>query len=121
VPLGYDVRDRKLVVNEGEAATVRRVFEGFATIGSGTNLVKVLRQEGVLTKTGRLFDKGALYKLLQHRTYLGETTHKGKIYPGEHMAIVPWELWDRVHAVLQVSPRTRANHTRRRRMPCCRG
>ena len=30
VPLGYDVRDRKLVVNEAEAATVRRVFEGFA-------------------------------------------------------------------------------------------
>jgi DNA invertase Pin-like site-specific DNA recombinase len=113
VPLGYDVRDRKLVVNETEAATVRRIYEGFATIGSGTKLVKVLREEGVLTKTGRPFDKGALYKLLQHRTYLGETTHKGKIYPGEHKAIVPRELWDRVHAVLQVSPRTRANHTRR--------
>jgi site-specific DNA recombinase len=114
VPLGYDVRERKLVVNETEAATVRRIYEGFATIGSGTKLVADLRQEGVLTKTGRPFDKGALYKLLQHRTYLGETTHKGKIYPGEHKAILSRELWDRVHVVLQVSPRTRANHTRRK-------
>jgi site-specific DNA recombinase len=75
--------------------------------------VPILRQDGVLTKTGRLFDKGALYKLLQHRTYLGETTHKDKIYPGEHTAILSRELWDRAHAVPQVSPRTRANQTRR--------
>ena len=58
VPLGYDVRDRKLMVNETEAARVRRIFEGFATIGSATRLVPVLRGEGVLTKTGRPFDKG---------------------------------------------------------------
>src|SRR5437660_970669 len=50
VPLGYDVRDRKLVVNEAEAATVRRVFEGFAQWGSGTKLAQVLRAEGVTTK-----------------------------------------------------------------------
>jgi site-specific DNA recombinase len=27
LPLGYDIRDRKLVVNEAEAAVVRRIFE----------------------------------------------------------------------------------------------
>jgi DNA invertase Pin-like site-specific DNA recombinase len=52
VPLGYNVRDRKLVVNEVEAATVRRVFAGFAEIGSGTKLTQVLRAEGVTTKRG---------------------------------------------------------------------
>ena len=46
VPLGYDVRDRKLVVNEVEASAVRRIFEGFAEIGSGTKLRKVLRSAG---------------------------------------------------------------------------
>lgn len=112
-PLGYDIRDRKLVVNEAEAASVRRIFADFARLGSATKLVPLLRQDGVPTKTGRPFDKGALYKLLQHRTYLGETTHKDKIYPGEHQAILSRELWDRAHAVLQVSPRTRANQTRR--------
>jgi site-specific DNA recombinase len=112
VPLGYDVRDRKLVVNEAEAATVRRVFEGFATVQSGTKLVPTLRAEGLLTKMGRPFDKGAIYKTLNLRTYLGVVTHQGKVYPGEHQAIVSQELWDRVHAVLQVSPRVRANQAR---------
>src|SRR5947208_12803532 len=53
VPLGYDVRDRKLVVNEAETAVVRRVFEGFAELGSGTRLTQVLRAEGVTTKRGK--------------------------------------------------------------------
>ena len=98
VPLGYDVRDRKLVVNEAEAATVRRIFEGFAEIGSGTKLTKVLRSEGVTTKRGKPIDKGDIYKLLNNRTYVGEVVHKGNVYPGEHQAIVSRELWDRVHA-----------------------
>jgi DNA invertase Pin-like site-specific DNA recombinase len=121
VPLGYDVRERKLVVNEAEAATVRRVFEGFATIGSATRLVPVLREEGVLTKTGRPFDKGALYRLLNNRTYLAEVIHKGKVYLGEHRAVVPRELWDRVHAILQESPRVRANQNRRQTPALLRG
>ena len=37
VPLGYDVKDRKLVVNEAEAATVRMIFERFVKIGSATD------------------------------------------------------------------------------------
>src|SRR5205823_13717258 len=57
VPLGYDVRDRKLVVNKAEAATVQRVFEGFADIGSGTELTRVLRAEGVTTKAGKAINK----------------------------------------------------------------
>jgi site-specific DNA recombinase len=121
VPLGYDVRDRKLVVNEAEAATVRRVFEGFASIGSATRLMPVFRAEGLLTKTGRPFDKGALYKLLNNRTYLGEVTHKGNVYPGEHQAIVPRELWDSVHAILQESPRGRASQNRRQTSALLRG
>src|SRR5690606_13315767 len=47
VPLGYDVRDRKLVVNEAEAATVRMIFERFVAIGSATTLAKALAAEGV--------------------------------------------------------------------------
>jgi hypothetical protein len=83
--------------------------------------MSVLRQKGVLTKTGRSFDKGALYRLLNNRTYLGEVIHKGKVYPGEHRAIVPRELWDRVHAILQESPRVRANQNRRQSPALLRG
>ena len=112
VPLGYDVRDRKLVVNENEAATVRMIFQRFAAIGSATMLAKALAAEGVLNKRGKLIDKGFLYKLINNRVYLGEAVHKGTAYPGEHAAIIDQALWDNVHAILQESPRLRATNTR---------
>jgi DNA invertase Pin-like site-specific DNA recombinase len=112
VPLGYRVRNRKLVVHEAEAAVVRRIFAGFAELGSGTKLTQVLRAEGVLAKSGRPINRGDVYKLLNNRTYVGEVEHKGQVYQGEHKAIVARDLWDRVHDVLQESPRARANKNR---------
>ncbi|MDI3470329.1 MAG: recombinase family protein [Pseudolabrys sp.] len=116
-PLGYDVRDRKLVLNEREAATVRMIFERFVRVGSATTLARSLAAEGVLTKRGRPIDRGYLYILLNNRTYIGEATHKGTAYPGEHRAIIPRELWDKVHAILQESPRKRAANTRGQNTP----
>ena len=60
VPLGYEVKDRKLVVNDTDAAVVRSVFERFIKIGSATVLARDLRREGVRTKRGKLVDKGYL-------------------------------------------------------------
>ena len=112
VPLGYDVQDRKLVVNEAEAVVVRRVFEGFVETGSGTVLAKALQRDGLTSKTGRLLNKGDVYKLLNNRTYVGEAAHKGQVFPGEHQAIISRALWDQVHAILKESPRARGNATR---------
>ena len=72
----------------------------------------------MLTPRGKPIDKGFLYKLLTNRVYVGEAVHKGTAYPGEHQAIVTRALWDKVHAVLQESPRKRAADTRPRRRPC---
>jgi len=113
VPLGYDVQDRKLVVNESEAVTVRMIFQRFAEIGSATMLAKALAAEVVLNKRGKPVDKGFLYKLINNRVYLGEAVHKGTGYPGEHAAIIDQSLWDKVHAILRESPRLRAKNTRR--------
>jgi hypothetical protein len=112
VPLGYDVRDRKLIINEGEAATVRMIFKRFVAIGSATKLAKALVAEGVRSKSGRPIDKGYIYRLLNSQVYLGEATHKGVSYPGEHAAIIERSLWDKVHAISQGSPRLRGNNTR---------
>ena len=111
-PLGYDVKDRKLVVNEAEAATVRMVFERFLRVGSMTKLTVALRSEGMRTKGGKPVDKGYLYRILNNRVYIGEAVHKGIAYPGEHAAIVERPLWDRVHDIIGESPRKRAMRTR---------
>jgi DNA invertase Pin-like site-specific DNA recombinase len=111
-PLGYDIRDRKLVVNAAEAKTVRMIFERFARCGSATVLVRELAARKVINKYGKPIDKGYLYKMLNNRVYVGEAVHKGTAYPGEHQAIIDRELWNRVHAVLQKSPRKRGANTR---------
>jgi hypothetical protein len=113
VPLGYRVENRKLVIEEQEAAIVRTIFERFVKVGSATVLARQLNAEGATTRTGRPVDKGFLYKLLNNQTYVGMAVHKGTAYVGEHEAIVSRELWDKVHSILQKSPGTRANKTRR--------
>jgi site-specific DNA recombinase len=112
VPFGYVVKDRKLVVDETNAAIVRGVYERFVTIGSATTLALALRDAGVTAPSGKPFDKGALYHLLNNRTYLGLAVHKGTAYPGEHAAIIDQSLWDKVHAILAENARTRSARTR---------
>ncbi|WP_372625005.1 recombinase family protein [Falsiroseomonas sp.] len=103
VPLGYEVRDRKLVVNEGEAATVRHICAAYLTLGSVRLLEERLRAEGVVGKSGRPLARGALFHMLQNRVYRGEVGHKGAVYPGEHAAIVEAELWGRVQGRLDAA------------------
>jgi site-specific DNA recombinase len=107
VPMGYDVKDRKLMVNEAEAKTVRMIYERFVTLGSASTLARALQAERILNKRGKRIDKGFIYKLINNRVYLGEAVHKGISYPGEHQAIITQGLWDRVHAILKESPRDR--------------
>ncbi|RKE65784.1 DNA invertase Pin-like site-specific DNA recombinase [Pseudorhodoplanes sinuspersici] len=113
-PLGYDVKDRKLIVNEAEARLVRSIFKRFASFKSGTYLVRELAKENARNKYGKLIDKGYLYKLLNNRVYIGDAVHKGTPHPGEHEAIIDRKLWDAVHEVLQESPRKRAGASRAR-------
>jgi DNA invertase Pin-like site-specific DNA recombinase len=121
VPLGYDVKDRKLVVNEAEAALVRRIFERFIQLGSVTLVVRELQAEGRLTKRGRPFDKGIVYKLINNRVYVGDAVHKGMSYPGEHEAIIDRDTFDKVQAILATNGYVRGAVTRSRTPALLRG
>jgi site-specific DNA recombinase len=111
-PLGYEVKDRKLVENPADAAHVRWVFTRFIEIGSGTELARELAARGVTTARGHRIDKKFIYRLLNNRVYIGDAVHKGTSYPGEHEAIIDRGVWDKVHAILTESPRKRAARTR---------
>ncbi|MGH6736341.1 MAG: recombinase family protein [Methyloceanibacter sp.] len=109
-PLGYEVRDRKLVVNAEEAQTVLHIFRRYAQLRSVRALKEELDAAGIRSKRrtfadgtvygGHKLSRGALYLMLQNRIYRGEITHKGSAYPGEHKAAVDQALWDKVQAVL---------------------
>jgi site-specific DNA recombinase len=111
-PLGYEVRDRKLIIHKAGAERVRSIFQRFVQLKSATLLAKELVVAGATNRYGHLLDKGVLYKLLNNRVYLGEAVHKGVSYPGEHQAIIDRKLWDQAHAILRQSPRRRAASAR---------
>jgi DNA invertase Pin-like site-specific DNA recombinase len=108
--LGYDVKDRKLVVNDREAEIVRSIFRRYTELKSVQELKQALDAAGTVSKIRTAADgtqygaqplsRGALYLMLQNRIYRGEIVHKGKSYPGEHEAIVDKALWDEVQAIL---------------------
>ncbi|TZG25973.1 recombinase family protein [Sphingomonas montanisoli] len=110
VPLGYDVRERKLVVNETEAELVRHIMRSYLKLQSVKELADALGKEGYLTKVqqrasgphrgGVAFRRGTLFHLLRNRIYRGEIVHKGIAYPGEHEPIVPLDLWEAVKSKL---------------------
>ncbi len=109
-PLGYDVRDRKLVVNEAEAETVRHIFHRYVALRSVRLLAEDLADAGITSKRwlsstghqkgGQPLARGALYLMLQNRIYLGEIVHKDRHYPGQQAPIVDQALWDQAHANL---------------------
>ena len=111
-PYGYRVENRKLRVDDARAEHVRWIFARFLEIGSGTELAREAATTGLLTPKGNPMGKKFIYRMLNNRAYIGEAVHKGDSYPGEHDAIIDRETWDKVHAILQESPRKRAARTR---------
>jgi site-specific DNA recombinase len=110
-PLGYDVQDRKLVVNETEAKEIRRIFELYLTLDNVREVKTELDRLNIRTKTqiyrsGRkvgncAFTRGRLYHLLKNPIYVGKIAHKGDVYDGLHEAILDQETWDVVQAKLE--------------------
>jgi len=111
VPLGYDVIDRRLVINKSEAETVRGIFRRYLELGSVRLLMEDLNRRGIRSKVriaknsrksgGNQFFRGALYVLLSNPIYLGEIRHKGVRHPGLHQPIVDRELWDATQLLLR--------------------
>ncbi|TKT70287.1 recombinase family protein [Afipia massiliensis] len=110
VPLGYEARDKKLVINPAEAETVRIIFRRYVELQSFGRLVTDLDKRGIVTKRrntkvkkfngGIPFTYGPLAHFLKNRIYLGETGHGGKWYPGEHKPIVDRKTFDKVQELL---------------------
>lgn len=111
-PFGYRAENRKLLVDEESAAHVRWIFARFLEIGSCTELAREVGTRGICTPRGNRIDKKYIYRMLSNRAYIGQAVHKGDSYPGEHEAIIDRDTWDRVHAILEESPRKRAARTR---------
>ena len=113
LPLGYDVKDRRLVINETEAVLVRHIYARYLELGTVVELVDDLNAKGYKTKVklgangslrgGGIFRRGMLYHLLANPIYQGNIAHKQDVYPGEHDAIVSDDIWQAVQDKLKAN------------------
>jgi len=109
-PLGYEVKERKLVVVPAEAETVRLIYARYLELGSVRRLSEELDRLAIRSKIrlhrdgsrvgGNGFSRGALYALLSNPIYRGEISHRAARYPGQHPAIIDLDLWDRTQSKL---------------------
>ena len=110
-PLGYDVVNKKLVINKSEANTANQIFERYVSLQSVAALKRELDRDGIVSKKrtrkhGRIIGgtplgRGALYQMLRNRLYRGQIAHKGAVYDGDHEAIIDETLWAQVQATLE--------------------
>jgi site-specific DNA recombinase len=122
VPFGYRLENRRLVMDDAEAQTVRTIFRAYARLGTVRLLKAELDRSGLrarfrtirradrdgTTTTGGLpFGSGHLYAILRNPIYIGRIRHRHESHEGEHQPIIPMELWDRVQAGLDSNSKER--------------
>ncbi len=103
VPLGYDVINKKLIVNEKEAETVRKAFEQYLILRSEVAVADWLNDKGYQAKDKEKFNHARISKLLKNVYYIGKVPHKGNVYNGVHEAIISEELFNDVQKIKQTN------------------
>ena len=121
VPLGYDAIDRKLVIDEAGARTVRHIYDRYLDLGTIRAVKAELDRDGIVSKErtnkagdqigGQSLSRGALALILRNPLYIGEVQHKGERFPGLHEAIIDHDLWDAVQVRLDGQKVVRRNAT----------
>ena len=110
IPLGYDLKDRKLVINRKEAETVTTIFRLYVDLGAVRKVkaeidrlklrTKLHTSESGITRGGLPFRIGHLYTILRNHVYRGEIKHKGEVHAGDHEPVIDQALWDKAQAQL---------------------
>ena len=130
--LGYDIveipsegkkrKETKLVVNEKEAMTVRRIFELYSTGHGYKATVSRVNAEGHRSKKGNPFATATIKEILKNPVYIGKIRYnlrqdwnekrRKNINPdpilvdGEHEAIIDTETWEKVQIILKDRSKT---------------
>ena len=117
VPIGYKAEDKKLIINNDEAKTVKWLYQRYLELGSVGKLVeaaqdaglsgRTYRQKNGVIKSSSPFARGNLYHLLSNPVYIGKTRHQDQIYDGLHEAIIKDDVWQSVQQMLAGNTKAR--------------
>ncbi|MBA4313094.1 MAG: hypothetical protein C0417_10745 [Chlorobiaceae bacterium] len=113
VLLGYDVKDKKLIVNKNEAGLVNKIFNLYLQQPSTNKVAEILNKEGYITKIrntksgkqtgGKVFNKEVVHDILRNRAYIGQIPFHGETFKGIHDSIIDDSLFKKVQERLDLS------------------
>lgn len=124
-PLGYNPKNRELIIDKDEAKIVEDIYQSFIETESVTETARAMNQLGHKTKTwesekgklyqGVAFSKKAIRHILQNPVYAGKIKHKSKVYQGKHKSIIDPEIWEKTQGIFThkenkiINPMTRVS------------
>ncbi len=95
IPYGYNIVDKKVIVNDEQASVVLEMFNMYANGAMAKDIIAVLEERG-LSHNGRKFLPNAIYNILHNEKYIGRYTIHGKVYTNTYPPIVPLDLYEQV-------------------------
>jgi len=123
-PLGYDIKERHLIINKKEAKDIHYIFDRYLELGTILKLKEDLEKVDIKSKSwvsstgreykGKCYGYGALHNLLKNPVYAGYIKHKDELNEGLHEAIVPREKWQEVQDALISKASTVRGHKKAR-------
>ena len=96
---GYDIIDKKYIVNAYETQIVQEVFEKYAKGYKAVAIAEDLKARGAKRSNGKHIDKKYIYYILHNVRYTGKVEHQGVIYDKIYPQIISDELWHTVSTI----------------------
>lgn len=93
-PLGYKIVDKKVHIDEEEAAVVRHIFKKYANGTPPSEIVRELNAKGIKTSRGNKFNKtNSVTTLIKNKVYIGISELDGEVSRDIFPPIVSEELF----------------------------
>ncbi|MBL1208155.1 MAG: recombinase family protein, partial [Calditrichaeota bacterium] len=99
--LGYDLKDKKLILNKDEAEIVKTIFHEYINGTKPSEIAQKLNSEGEKTKFhitkkgkevgGEAFTRNHIHNVITNPVYTGQIDVKGDLFPGIHDQIISKE------------------------------
>ncbi|WP_146553783.1 recombinase family protein [Rummeliibacillus sp. SL167] len=100
---GYNLINKKLVIDEDEARVVKYIFDCYSNKMWGyRKIASNLNMQGIKTKKDNHWSITAVRTILNNKIYNGYVKWKGNYKKGNHYPIISEELWERTQKLLSL-------------------
>lgn len=100
---GFDVINKKVVINEQEGAIVKEIFTKFAQGYTAVDIAADLKARGIRTKKGEYLIDKKIYRMLGNTKYIGKIKHGDTVYTNIYPKLIDDETWQAVQKIRNIN------------------